>query len=147
MLTFMLVFLNFLFLFKSISVGHWSYLFSTWVYPNNSVAGLKFTFALVFMEAFFSLLPDFFCPRLKIVTTSLTIPPQLHMIYLLYRSVIKKTHNTTMRKLLIIYAILNFASILWTIRSLIKKLKPTIASTPSTLASGTNTISPQDRTS
>lgn len=115
----MYIVLNFLWIFRIGTLAHWSYLVGVSIYPENARYSMWLSASLFLFISIGSFIPQFLFPRLKNVALALSVPPQLHMLYLLnnlnqnlenYASSAKPI--TTIIKM---YTVTTFASAMWTL--------------------------------
>lgn len=102
------------------SLAHWSFVIGSAVYPENFngcliLSGSVFSFIVIG-----TFVPGFLFPRIKLVATALSIPPQLHMLMLLHRNVTSQIANETITKSFRAYTAFTLISTIWTITSLLR---------------------------
>lgn len=102
-------------------LAHWSYVIGSAVYPTDNHRKLQLSggiFGFIFLSA---LIPGYFFPRIKLAATALSIPPQIHMLVLLQKSVrATRIENSTVLKAVWGYTALTVVSAAWSIYSLLQ---------------------------
>lgn len=101
------------------TLAHWSYLIGFALYPSDASKSILLTLFLFAFIALGSLLPSVLFPRIKFVATAMSVPAQLHMLFLLNRQVSRRLNNDTVTKSVQAYTIMALLSTVWTIVTLI----------------------------
>lgn len=115
------VVLKLLWLIRMGTLAHWSFIIGKALSPKDTpghallLGGAMFCFITLG-----TLMPTFLCPRLKFIATALTIPPQFHMILLLYKNITRRVENETVLKTVQAYTVASSISMIWTIVSLLR---------------------------
>lgn len=101
---------------RLITLAHWSYVVGYSIYTEDVHGRIVFSVILFSFIFIGSLLPTFISPKLKVVATALSIPPQLHMLYLLNEI---SSVGDNLIKPVRIYTAVTLISSIWTIISIV----------------------------
>lgn len=116
---------NFLWLFRIGTLAHWSYLVGISMYPENAKYSMWLSAALFLSISIGSFIPQFMFPRLKNISLALSVPPQLHMLFLLNK--INKSLDRyvssarTITTVFRVYTVTTLASAMWTIFNILMR--------------------------
>lgn len=110
---------NFLWYIRIGSLAHWSYLIGVTLYPSNGPKLSLAVFALLMCSSF---IPGDIFPRLKLLVTLLTIPPQVHELLILNRSIATTVDNEKVTTFIRFYTVMSIVSTLWTIFFVCKRI-------------------------
>lgn len=110
---------NVLWLARMGTIAHWSYLIGTAVYPRDTSGGMMLSASIFGFLTIGTLIPACLFPKVKLFATALSVPPQLHMLFLLHKHVTRRFDNDTVTKSVQAYTAVTLISTLWTIYTLI----------------------------
>lgn len=102
------------------TLAHWSYVVGSSIYPKDLHGAMVFSACLFSFILLGNLIPTFLCPRIKFYATAMSLPPQVHMLLLLNRSLATRINNETVTKTIRAYTAVTLIGTAWTILALVR---------------------------
>lgn len=109
---------NFLCVLRFATLAHYSYFIGNYIYPERCYKAGFVVFCVIVASA---LIPGFLFPRLKLLTTALSLPPQLHLLVILNQTIATNISNESVVKSVRIYTISTLLTMAWTIGHLVRR--------------------------